>query len=86
MADLEIDFASLTPTEVAAYFEAKTDLLLKAIAKLTQRVELLEQRADMPVRDGHPLWQPTSGTCPRCDHLRPCRHDEGWTDARFVRS
>ena len=32
--------------------------LKQEIAALQERVMLLEKRADMPVRDGHPLWVP----------------------------
>jgi len=32
--------------------------LREEINKLRERVAVLENRANMPVRDGHPLWQP----------------------------
>ena len=41
-----------------------TTELRAAIALLRERVAVLEHRANTPVRDGHPLWEPGTAKKP----------------------
>lgn len=66
-------------------------LVEQFIKSLEERIAILERRADMPVRDGHPLWTPSPAPQPHppqgaCEECRGVCVPRGVPHARGVHS